>query len=264
MVDPIRLLTIADGFGDSQAVPEWYPNYIKWPEIIQLMTSGVELCNLSKYGAGNEYIVQCLRNNLTNKDRVLVQWAMPNRLDLVLAHNEEYTEYWNQQIKNDPVYNNNVIELDQQRVWITSASAASGVQEYHKKFIGYQQHQMRSQLFVDYATLVLENMPHGFLLTKTSKYLSNSVKDTANWFWHDTFQGMCEFRHQSKYAELELDLVQPTPLVQFDFIKQFVQPRFDLPWRSERDINAVESMLYRKYQESIKNKPHDPCKKSNC
>ena len=70
---------------------------------------------------------------------------------------------------------------------------------------------------------------------------------------------MEEFRKQSKYVELELELglVQPIPLVQFDFIRQFIQPRFDLPWRSERDINAVEAMLYRKYQESIKNKPHD-------
>ncbi len=257
MAGPIRLLTIADGFGDSRAVPAWYPHYIKWPEIIHLMTRGVELHNLSRYGAGNEYIIQCLRNNLTGKDRILIQWAMPNRLDLVLAHNEDCTEYWNEQIKNDPVYKNNVVELDDKRIWITSASTAPGVQEYHKKFISHQQHQIRSQLFVDYATLLLKHTPHGFLLTKTSKYLSETVKDTANWYWHDKFQGMCEFRHQSKYAELELGLTQPTPLVQFDFIRQFIQPWFDLPWRSEREIQAVENMLHRKYQESIKNKPHD-------
>lgn len=258
MAVPIKLLTIADGFGDSLAVPAWYPDYIKWPEIIQLMTRGVELFNLSRYGAGNEYIIQCLRTNLKDKDRVLVQWAMPNRLDLVLSHNKESTEFWNQQIKNDPVYNNNIVELGQTRVWITSASTAQGVQEYHKKFIGYQQHQIRSQLYVDYATLLLENIPHGFLLTKTSTYLDQNVKDDTNWYWHNKFEGMCEFRHQSKYAELELGLVQPTPLVQFDFVRQFIQPRFNLPWRSERDMQAVEKMLYRKYQESVKNKPHDP------
>jgi hypothetical protein len=257
MAEPIKLLTIADGFGDSQAVPDWYPMYIKWPEIIQLMTRGVELHNLSRYGAGNEYIVQCLRNNLTGKDRVLVQWAIPDRLDLTLAHNEKYTEYWNEQIKNDPVYNNNVVELGHDRVWITSSSTTPGVQEYHKKFISHQQHQTRSHLFVDYATLLLEHTPHGFLLTQSSEYLSDTVKDTSNWYWHKEFQGMCEFRHQSKYTELELGLVQPTPLVQFDFIRQFIQPRFDLPWRSEGDLQAVEAMLYKKYQEAIKNKPHD-------
>ena len=257
MATPIKLLTIADGFGDSQAVPVWYPDYIKWPEIIRLMTRGVELHNLSRYGAGNEYIVQCLRNNLTDKDRVLIQWAMPNRLDLILSHTPEYAEFWWQQIENDPVYNNNVVQVGNNRVWISSASTATGVQEYHKKFIGLQQHQNRSQLFVDYATLLLEHIPHGFLLTKTSEYLRETVKDTANWLWHNRFQGMCEFRRQSKYAELELGLVQPIPLVQFDFIRQFIQPQFELPWRSERDLNAVEAMLYRKYQEAIKNKPHD-------
>ena len=251
----MNLLTIADGFGDSVAVPLWYPAYIKWPEIIKLMTRGVILHNLSRYGAGNEYIIQCLLNNLSGKDAVLIQWAIPNRLDLVLSQNKEYTEYWDNQIKNDPVYNNNVVDLGNQRVWITSKSTSAGAQEYHKKFISRQQHQMRSQLFVDYATLLLKHTQHGFLLTKTGEYLSETVKDTANWYWHNNFQGMCEFRKQSKYAELELGLVQPTPLVQFDFIRQFIQPRFDLPWRSERDINAVEAMLYKKYQEAIKNKP---------
>jgi hypothetical protein len=221
------------------------------------MTQGVELHNLSRYGAGNEYITQCLRNNLTNKDRVLVQWAMPNRLDLLLSHDEEHTEFWNQQIKNDVVYGNNIVDLAGDQIWITSSSAANGVREYHKKFISRRQHQIRSQLYVEYATLLLQHIPHGFLLTKNSEYLKDTVKNTTNWYWHQNFYGMEEFRKQSKYVELELGLVQPIPLVQFDFIRQFIQPRFDLPWRSERDINAVEAMLYRKYQESIKNKPHD-------
>jgi hypothetical protein len=68
---------------------------------------------------------------------------------------------------------------------------------------------------------------------------------------------MCEFRHQSKYAELDLGLDQPIPLVQFDFVRQFIQPYFDLPWRNEQDIQGVEKMLHRKYQESVKNKPYD-------
>ena len=257
MANSIKLLTIADGFGDNQAAPAWYPTYIKWPEIIRLMTRGVKLHNLSRYGAGNEYIVQCLRNNLTDKNTVLIQWARPNRLDLILSHNNEYTEYWKEEIKNDTVYNNNVIDFGSDRIWITSASTTPGVQEYHKKFIGHRQHQIRSQLFIDYATLLLEHTPHGFLLSETSNYLKETVKDTENWLWHQEFQGMSEFRYQSKYAELDLGLWQPIPLVQFDFIRQFVQPRFDLPWRSEQDIIAVENMLYNKYQEAIRNKPHD-------
>ena len=107
----MKLLTIADGFGDSSAVPLWYPNYIKWPEIIKLMTKGLSLTNLSKYGAGNEYIIQCLKNNLENKDSVLIQWAIPNRLDLVLSHDSDHTKFWQTQIASDPVYYNNIVQV---------------------------------------------------------------------------------------------------------------------------------------------------------
>ena len=257
MATLIKLLTIADGFGDSTAVPAWYPDYIKWPEILKLMTRGVELHNLSRYGAGNEYILQCLRSNLTEKDAVLVQWAVPTRLDLVLDHDSEYTEFWNQQIANDPVYHNNTVSLGAEKIWISSGSQSVGVREYHKKFISERQHQIRSQMYVDYATLLLGQVQHGFLLTRASEYLSETVTDHSSWHWHKQFHGMCEFRQDSKYVALELGLVQPTPLVQFDFIRQFIQPRFDLPWRNENEIHAVENMLYRKYQEAIKNKPYD-------
>lgn len=255
MVTNIKLLTLADGFGDSVAVPDWYPRYIKWPEIIKLMTKGVDVVNLSRYGAGNEYIVQCLRNNFQNKDAVLIQWAQPDRLDLVLAHETDISEYWNQTIAGDKVYSNNTVNIGNDKIWISSNSKTAGVREYHKKFISKRQHQIRSQLFVDYAKLLLANVQHGFLLTKTSTYLKETVDTEHNWFWHKSFFGMCEFRFDSNYAELDLGLTQPIPLIHFDFIRQFIQPKFDLPWRREQEIQAVENMLYKHYNESAKNKP---------
>ena len=255
MAQNINLLTLADGFGDSHAVPPWYPDYIKWPEIIKLMTRGITLHNLSRYGAGNEYILNCLRNNLADKQAIIVQWTVPNRLDLVLSHIPEYNSFWSQKISEDPIYNNNILSCGNDSVWISSASTMPEVREYHTKFIGSRQHQLRSQFYIDYATLLLKDIPHGFMLTKTSNYLGETVRDHNNWFWNQPFQGMCEFRHHSKYAGLELDIAQPLPLVQFDFIKQFIQPKLQLPWRNEREIQAVENMLYRKYQEALKNKP---------
>ena len=251
----INLLTLADGFGDSRAVPSWYPDYIKWPEIIKLMTRRITLHNLSRYGAGNEYILNCLRNNLANKQAVIVQWVMPDRLDLILSHDSEYNNFWSQKISRDPIYNNNIVSCGNDSVWISSASTMPEIREYHTKFIGLRQHQLRSQYYIDYATLLLKDIPHGFMLTKTSNYLDETVREHNNWFWNQPFQGMCEFRYHSKYAALELDIVQPLPLVQFDFIRRFIQPKFNLPWRSEREIHAVENMLYRKYQEALKNKP---------
>jgi hypothetical protein len=251
----INLLTLADGFGDSNVAPPWYPNYFKWPEIIKLMTRNVELHNLSRYGAGNEYIIQCLRSNLINKQAVIIQWAIPNRLDLILAHNSEQSIFWNQQIAEDQLYNNNVVSINNERVWITSGSQNLAIKEYHRKFISLRQHQIRSQLYIDYATLLLKDLQYGFMLTKDSEYLSQSTTNTHQWMWHCPWRGMCEFRKQSNYAELELGITQPIPLVHFDFIRQFIQPKFDLPWRNEREIQAVENMLYRKYQEALKNKP---------
>lgn len=251
----MNLLTIADGFGDSQAVPAWYPDYIKWPELIKLMTRGVNLTNLSRYGAGNEYIALCLKQNLNNQDAVLIQWAVPDRLDLLLDHVSPYNTFWQQQIANDPVYANNTVLLDNNKFWISSASRAPAIQEYHSKFISLSQHRLRSQMLVDYAKLLLQNKQYGFLLTKTSHYLKPAVGNVGCWHWHEEFAGMCEFRHVSDYAELDLGLVQPIPLIHFDFIRKFIQPRIDLPWRSERDIQAVKDMLYRKYKEFSKNKP---------
>ncbi len=255
MAESINLLTIADGFGDSAAVPPWYPDYIKWPDIIKFMTKGVNLCNLSKYGAGNEYIINCLRANLDNKQAVLIQWANPARLDLVLSHNEFYQEYWRQQIENDPIYNKNILSLNQDKIWLSSGSQSAGVKEYHTKFIGQRQQQIRSQLYVEYAKLLLKNTEYGFLLTQNSNYLDVAGVNDCNWHWHQPWSGMSEFRHHSTYAELDLDLTQPIPLIHFDFVKKFIVPTFDLPWRNQQDLEAVENMLYKKYKQAIEQRP---------
>jgi len=248
----MKLLTISDGFGDSNIGPEWYSDFVKWPEIIKLMTKGVELINLSRYGAGNEYISQCLKNNVHNNDAVLVQWVVPDRLDLVLG---EHCNFWQQQIDLDPVYNNNVLDINNDQYWLSSGSQNSNIKEYHSKYICLQQHQLRSQLFVDYAKLLCEahNVAHGFLLTVDSKYLEDTVKDTSNWCWHEQLKGMDSFRLISTYADLDatLNLMQPISLVQFEFIKKFIVPKFSFPWRNVREIDAVENMLYRKYKEAV-------------
>lgn len=244
----MRLLTLADGYGDSVAVPSWYPKYWKWPEIIKLMTKNVQLNNCSRYGAGNEFIINQLRENVNNADVVMIQWAQPNRLDLVLDHKN--SSYWDQIIANDPVYHNNVVNCGDIKFWISSASNAPAVREYHQKYICYKQHQIRSQIFVDYAKLMLEQrgIDYRFMLVVNDEYLNTDAK----WICHEPFKGMHDFRHKSKYSELDLGVVQPIPLVMFDFIKQYIMPDIDLQWRNTREINAVENMLHRHYREALK------------
>lgn len=249
----MKLLTLADGYGDSTAVPGWYPKYWKWPKIIKLMTKGVDVVDHSRYGAGNEFIVNQLKQNIDSVDVAIVQWAQPNRLDLILSHPN--IEFWNGIIAGDPVYHNNTVDCGHNTFWLSSGSQASAVQEYHRRYISHTQHQMRSQMFVEYAKLLLEHhkIDYRFMLVDNSEYINVD----ANWICHEPYKGMSEFRHISKYRELELGIAQPIPLVAFDFIKQHIMPSIDLQWRSSREIGAVENMLYRHYQESVKNK-NDP------
>lgn len=246
----MKLLTIADGYGDSRAVPDWYPKYWKWPKIIGLMTKGVTLIDRSRYGAGNEFITATLRDNIDNADCVLIQWAQPNRLDLILANND--AEYWKSTIASDPVYKNNVVSCGENDFWISSNSQTPAVREYHRKYISLKQHKLRSQIYVEYAKLMLDSrsIDYRFMLVDDSEYLNVDAK----WICHETLKGMSDFKRKSNFCHLDLGIIQPLPLVAFDFIKQHVMPSIDLPWRSLREIDAVENMLYRHYQEALKNR----------
>lgn len=243
----MNLLTISDGFGDSVAVPAWYPKYFKWPEIIKLMTKGINLNNCSRYGAGNEFIVNKLKENIGSADKIIIQWAKPDRLDLMLTGSGSH---WKDIIASDPVYKDNIVDCNNNKFWISSDSKTSAVREYHQKYISLKQHQTRSQILVEYAKLLIEsqNIDYRFMLVENSDYLNVDAK----WIYHKPWHGMSSFKFASKYLELELGIVQPLPLVAFDYIKQYIMPDLDLNWRSARDIDAVENMLYRHYQEAVK------------
>jgi hypothetical protein len=214
------------------------------------MTKNVSLNNCSRYGAGNEFMVNQLKNNIDSADVVMIQWAQPNRLDLVLAHPN--TKFWNDVIASDPVYNSNVVDCGDNKFWISSASQTEAVQEYHQRYISLKQHQMRSQTFVEYAKMLLEqrNIDYRFMLVENSSYLNIA----ANWICHEPFKGMNDFKRKSKYSNLDLRIIQPVPLVTFDFIRQYIMPSIDLHWRNNKEIDAVENMLYRHYQEALKNR----------
>lgn len=246
----MKLLALSDGFGDSTAVPNWYPKYWKWPKIIELMTKNLVLTDLSRYGAGNEYMVNQLKQHVDLVDAVMIQWAKPNRLDLVLDHADP--KFWQNIIDNDTIYHNNVLMCGNDKFWITSASKAPEVLYYHQYYIGTRQHQLRSQLYIEYAKLLLEHHKklYRFMLVENSNYIDID----ANWICHEPFKGMSDFRKHSKYSNLELGLTQPTPLVMFDFIKKYIMPSIDLHWRNHKEIDAVENMLYRHYQEAVKNR----------
>lgn len=242
-----KILTIADGFGDSISSPAWYPEYHKWPFILNLMTKNLDIIDFSRYGAGNEYMVSVLKDQYRSVDKVLIQWSIPDRLDLVLAHQDPTNNQWQELISSDPVYSENIRLIGQDKWWLSSASTQSWVRDYHERFISKRQHQIRSQIWIEYAHQLLSQIPHRFMLAYDSLYLDGINVDPNVWIWHDAWKGMHDYRYHSEYRSLDLGIVQPIPLIHFDFIKRFVMPNFDLPWRNDRELAAVESMLLRKY-----------------
>lgn len=251
----MNILTLSDGYGDSRACPTWYPEYHKWPAILGLMTKGTNIIDLSRYGAGNEYMLSCLRHHVTAADMVLVQWTTPQRLDLILAHPPDLAEQWKHKIELDPIYHDNFQIIDKDRWWLSSNSTLDWVKNHNVQTISKRQHETRSKIWIEYGHLLLGSKPHGFLLTYDSHYLNGINVNPATWIWHGDWLGMDKWRKLSRYRDLDFGLTQPIPLINFDFIRQFIQPKFDLPWRSEKEIQAVESMLFKKYNQYKDNRP---------
>lgn len=256
MAKPLKILTVADGFGDSSAYPLWYPEYIKWPQILDLMVKNAQIDNFSRYGAGNEYIANVVRQHHRNYDLILVQWAQPNRLDLVLSHDQQQ-KFWENTISQDPVYKDNVVSLGDDKFWLSSQSRSTLIRDYHELYITKRQHIMRSLIFVEYvhSVLKLDKIKHGFMMSTQNPWLQQAQIPEDTWIWHEPWQGMHEFRQVSQYADLDLGIRQPIPLIHFDYIQQFIKPKFDLPWRNDREISAVESMLMKKYNQYKDKKP---------
>lgn len=249
MATKLKILTLADGFGDSWACPPWFPQWHKWPALIGLMTQNTEIIDLSRYGSGNEYLVNCLRHNYHQADVTFLQWTVPARLDLVLAHEPDVDQLWHQCIDSDIMYRENFQYIGQHKWWISSASDQPWVREYHRRFISKTQHQLRSEIWIEYAHKLLKDRPHNFLLTYDSEYLRDIDVPNDVWIWHEPWKGMHDWRNHSQFRDLDFGLVQPIPLIHFDFIKRFIVPKCDLPWRNERELQAVESMLKRKYNQ---------------
>ena len=251
-----KILTLSDGFGDTTASPAWYPDYYKWPFILGLMTEKTEIINLSKYSAGNEYITNALRSNYKQADAVFVMWPTASRLDLMLTHeNPIIKSQWEDIIKNDPVYHDNIKIIDETKWWLSGGSKQSSVLEYHERFISRPQHQLRAQIWMEYCHQLLQEKMHGFMLTYELSYIKNLNVPEDTWIWHEPFKGITDWRLKSRFRDLDLKINQPIPLIQFDFIKQFIMPKFDLPWRTDPEVDAIESMLLKKHNFFKDNSP---------
>lgn len=222
------------------------------------MAENINVVDLSRYGAGNEFIANSVLNCVEQHtpDLVLVQWTMPRRLDLLLSHSDETAKIWKDTIDSDPVYCQNVLGVGGQCWWLSSSSQCQSVRHYHDHYISVEQHQNRSRQLIDYVRLWFNEreIDYKFMLSVSADYLKDRITKSV-WSWHQPWQGLHEFRNHSDYAELDFGLTQPISLVQFDFIKKYLMPTVNLDWHDNNKLTKVENLLYKQYQTAKTKRP---------
>jgi hypothetical protein len=212
------ILTISDGNGVDT-------DFKKWPMLLKLLTLKTHnVLNYSVIGASNEMIFmqlsEAVKNNKLNF--AVVQWTIPQRIDLVAD------SFWEDQARIDPVYHFNLINNNNKKWWVTSASTNIHIKEYHNKYIKDWQAVQRSQTYMIAAAELLKfyNIDFTFSLCYAFNFIDPQIDilNSYNWAWHAPNQGISEFRHTSKYLTYDYQKPQPHPLIGLEWIEQVLKP----------------------------------------
>lgn len=213
-----RIATAGDGFAANHIWP-------MWPHILQMTTVNTTVTSLGKIGAGNEYIFNSVLDHINHHrtDLVIVQWAMCSRLDLLVDSAEKNTIILADTVYSENVYNN---------WWLSSASTQQYITTYHRNYIGYQQHLLRTKNYIISLAAILNQrgIPFKFTNTYSSELYPDLDIDWTDWLWHEPGQGMQEYSLQSKFTSTRSDQVQPSPIVHLEWIQEILAPTLDLTW----------------------------------
>jgi hypothetical protein len=197
-------------FGDGYAHGHIWP---EWPQILQALLPQYEVKLVSGIGAGPEYLVTEFSKLLPVDGMVIFQWPCEHRFDKIIQDG-----HWLDIANNDPVYHFNIVKNESQTWWLSSASNAPEIREYHQKFIQSEQAKIRLTV---YQTLVRE------ILEKTKiKYIftSNFEQDIAS----------------KKNAHIRGNEIQPSPLSHFYFLTEKIMPALGL---TSNNTTALEQLL---------------------
>jgi hypothetical protein len=212
------ILTISDGNGVDS-------NFKKWPFYLRLLVSkNAIVINRSVIGASNEMIFMQLAEAVNSEsiDCAIIQWSNPVRLDVIVD------DFWAEQAKIDPTYHFNLVNNNLQKWWVTSASTNPYIQEYHKKYISFWQAVQRSQSYMMAAAELLKFHKINFVFSLCYKFnfLSphRAILDSYPWVWHESTQGLSEFRTHSQFKEYDTKLAQPHTLIQLEWIDKVLKP----------------------------------------
>ena len=206
-----KIFCLGDGYAHGHIWPEW-------PQILKVLLPDYEIITGTGIGAGNEFLIDNLLNFDCQDQIVIFQWAHPYRFDKLLQDNQ-----WQILAQQDPVYHFNFENNASGTWWLSSASQDTKVQEYHEFFIQTQQANLR---------------------LKTQKILvENYLQNKKCRYWFTSTQQQEEFCRSHQHKNLRGAQIQPSPIMNFYFVVECIQPALDLEIDSELQNAAYASII---------------------
>jgi hypothetical protein len=234
-----NLLVISDGNGIDN-------NFKKWPFYLSLLLSKThKIINRSVVGASNEliFLQLCETVNSIQIDQAIIQWSIPNRVDVVLD------SFWSDQAQIDPVYHFNIIKSNNNNWWVTSGSANPYIQDYHKRYIKYWQALQRTQAFIMAAAELLKsrNIEFAFSLCYDYDFIdpNKDIISSYPWISFNGLKGYSEFRNHSKHRQYDTGLPQPHTLINLDWINTVLKPCVDFIGFDDRVYSNLEQAVFK-------------------
>jgi hypothetical protein len=209
-------------FGDGYATGHLWP---EWPQILQALVTDYQVVNTAGIGAGPEYLVHKLVQQLDEmrNSYVIFQWPSPNRFDKLIEN-----DHWVDIANNDPVYHFNIIPDGNRRWWLSSASTSEQIQTYHDLFVQPAQHKIRLD---SYKILV-----------------QNTLKNIGCEIHFTSLHEASVFSNQTRFQKIRQKEVQPSPLVHYYFLIEKLLPNTDIKFDSERAQRLEQLILEQNWQ----------------
>ena len=231
------ILTISDGNGVEN-------DFKKWPLLLKILVSkSHNVINRSVVGASNEMIFMRLSEAVMQEkiDYAIIQWTVPARVDVIV------NDFWEEEAKNDPVYNFNVINCNDRRWWVTSTSTNPHIKEYHNKYINNWHAALRTQSYMMSAAELLKfhNIEFVFSLCVSFDFIDPQadILNSYPWAWHAPNQGINEFRYKSQYLKYDYGKAQPHPLIGLEWVDQVLKPGCKFVDYASKSYYNVEQYL---------------------
>jgi len=233
-------------FGDGFAVGHLWP---EWPQILQVILYNYKVINTAGIGAGNEFIFSNLVSSMSKDPNAtyVVQWAMPDRFDKLIEDNS-----WDQTIKFDSTYSDNIALTNDQSWWLSSASDSDVIKQYHNFYVQSKQSELRSFNYIWSAGQLLKNKSHCFFGTYDFNYMSYYQKSLCldfNWaFWKPWF-GMQRYSISKYFRDTPQprhNEHQPSPIVHLEWLKRYVLPKINVTI----DSNWLDTITQRMYNQT--------------